>query len=367
MNTLTAYIKPTNYCTIDCDHCYLPLESRQNKNIISTEKLRKTFFLLKDLKEKESKDKISIIWHGGEPMMLKPEWYENAHKIADEILGESEYEASMQTSLIPYNKRWNRLIHERLDSFVGISIDFSTRKFNNSNERYIDTLLKRVSELNSNGINCTPSFVPSKNEIKNGKEIVNFFKQNKFKYFNFERYSNFENKKDINFPSNIEHSKFMIDIFDEIMRLEENGINSPIATPIVCAINGVENGISGDRWGTTCQKSFVVIEPNGNINTCPDRALVEKPFSNIDDGADRLIKSKARRIWIRTSNLDHKGSHCSTCEYRNWCKSGCPINPNDPQGRFHQECSGHKLFLNHVKNYLNSYKKNIALNYLKRS
>ncbi len=363
MKELAIYIKPTNYCNVDCDHCYLPQSVRDNKETISTDKLKGVYEFCVSVAKKEGFDSIMLIWHGGEPMMLSPEWYEEAHKIADDVIGKGKYISTIQTSLLPYNSKWNEVIKNRFGNFVGTSVDFSAREFRGSNEKYLDTFMKRIELLKSNNIDFIPSFVPATSEIDSAAEITNWFIKNGFNYFNFERYTNVENKKDINYPSNIMHSNFMIDMFDRLMELQKLGVKAPIVKPIVAAILGVEYRQPGDRWGTSCQSSFIVVEPNGNLNTCPDRAVNEKPFSNISSGADAFIKSKGRRFWIRESVLGHKEDHCAVCEYRTWCKSGCPINPNNPKDRFQQDCSGYKKFLNHVKKYLNSENKNIALEY----
>ena len=38
---ITAYLKPTNYCNVDCAHCYLPESVRANKNKMTPETLHK--------------------------------------------------------------------------------------------------------------------------------------------------------------------------------------------------------------------------------------------------------------------------------------------------------------------------------------
>ncbi len=364
MKELTVYIKPTNYCSVDCEHCYLPVETRADKTTISEDKLRKVFYFSKEIAKREGYDYVMLIWHGGEPMMLHPDWYEKAHVIADECFGDTTYHSTIQTSLIPYSEKWNEVIKKRFNNFVGTSIDFKTRTFKGSNEKYLDTFMKRIHALDEAKIDCIPGFVPSRQDIPHASKIVDWFIDNDFYRFNFERYTNLHNKNDMDYPSNLSHSKFMIDMFDKLMEIQEQTGKAPIVNPIIPAIRGVAYGIPGERWGTTCQSAFIIVEPNGNLNTCPDRAMHEEPFSNIDDGVSAFQRSPLRRKWIRVSGLTHKGEHCSQCEYRDWCQSGCPITPNSPEDKFHKECSGYKTFLNHIKKYLASNKREVALSYL---
>lgn len=350
--SLSVYLKPTNFCTVDCEHCYLPIETRQDKTTISFDKLREVSRFLLSMVEKEKHKMLHITWHGGEAMMLKPEWYEKAIDILDEEIGKDRYTQSFQTSLIPYNSNWKNLFEERFNSFIGSSIDFTQRKIRNSQESYLSKWMEKVNLARKDGMYIVPGMVPTRFELGKGKQIVDWFVKNNFIEFNIERYSNVGSDiTPIEFPKNHHHSAFLIEIFDAIFDRIKNKENAPYVKVIVSAINGILHGLPGDRWGGKCQKEFIVIEPDGSLNTCPDRAMHEKPFSNISDGAEKFIKSPDRRNWIRIQEITHKGSHCLTCEHRSWCRSGCPITPNGlDQGE--KDCAGYKNFLTHVKDFL---------------
>ncbi|MEZ8292768.1 radical SAM protein [Vibrio splendidus] len=350
MYELTAYIKPTNYCNVDCDHCYLPIEVRQQKLAMDDAMLKRTFQFILETARKLNPEFIHLIWHGGEPMMLPPEYYENALSIADDVFGDGKYMTSMQTSLMPYSAKWNDVISNRFGNFLGTSIDFSARSLKGSSDDYVSVWLNRVNKARGSDIEVVPGMVPSKNECKNGAKIVDWFIEQNFIRFNFERYTVFNRTPEINYPSNREHSKFMIDVFTRILEQHQQG-NLIQAQPITAGIYGVLYNKSGDRWGTSCQNDFIIVEPDGSLNTCPDRANVEEPFGNVSGSAIEFITSPKRREWLRNANINHKKNHCHTCEYRTWCKSGCPITPNGiDEGE--SECSGFKLFLNHIKEFV---------------
>lgn len=347
---LTAYIKPTNFCTIGCEHCYLPEDVRANKESMSDETIASTAKLLLDLAKREGHDSLHIIWHGGEAMMLPPEWYWNAISILDNEIGRDKYTQSFQTSLIPYRSAWKKIIEERFDSFIGSSIDFTQRKVKSSSDAYLDLWLKKVGMARKDGFVVIPSMVPTKFEIGKGKAIVNWFEENNFPAFNIERFTSFGGTS-IEIPSNKQHAAFMIEVFDAVLENIKLGKRVSQINVITSAINGVLHGIPGDRWGGSCQREFLVIEPDGSLNTCPDRASHEKPFSNVSDGAKSFITSPDRRNWIRIQNIGHKKSYCHSCEFNSWCKSACPITPNGHlEGE--NDCSGYKTYLDHVKNVL---------------
>lgn len=362
--SLTAYIKPTNYCSVGCEHCYLPESVREDHSVMTKQTLIDTARLLVDMAKKEKQPNLHIVWHGGEPMMLKPEWYWEACEILDKEIGKGFYTQSFQTSLIPYKSSWKDLLTTRFDSFIGSSIDFSQRKVKSSPEAYLDLWMRKVTNARKDGMYIVPGMVPTKNEIGKGEEIVSWFIKHEFAEFNIERYSKVGGHF-LDWPTNKQHGNFLTEVFDSLMTKKSAGLQVPYVKLISSAIGGVLFQIPGERWGGTCQKSFIVIEPDGSLNTCPDRAKHEKPFSNVSDGAGPFILSPERRNWIRIQNVTHKKDHCHACEYQSWCQSGCPVTPNGPsEGQ--TECSGYKTFLNHVKDFCNTDEgRKIALDYIR--
>lgn len=347
--TLTAYLKPTNFCNVGCEHCYLPESVRADKAKMGDTKMREVANFLLCIARAEGHNSLHVIWHGGEPMMLSPEYYENALSIFDDVVGASRFTTSFQTSLIPYRHEWAPLVHSRFHSQLGSSIDFSQRKVKSSPQHYLDLWMKKVRMARFDGIYILPGMVPTRREVGRGAEIVQWFVDHDFAEFNIERYSRYGD--DISdWPSNSEHSDFLVEVFDAIVARLEHGLSAPYVSAISAGIRGVLFGVPGDRWGGQCQKQFLVIEPDGSLNSCPDRAKHEAPFANTSAGAEGLISSSARRNWIRIQNVTHKKPHCYSCEFNHWCKSGCPVTPNGPADG-ETECSGYKSFLLHVLRY----------------
>ncbi|GGF91972.1 MULTISPECIES: radical SAM/SPASM domain-containing protein [Cysteiniphilum] len=345
---LTVYLKPTNYCNVGCDHCYLSEATRAEKNKLSLNKLEIVCKRIKELMHSERKKKLHIIWHGGEPLTISAKTYAEMFDVID--MHFPDHTESMQTSLIPLKDEHISIIRDRFNFEIGSSIDFSQRKIKGSSERYFDLWLNKVALAREANIDVYPGVVPTRNEIGREKEIISFFIDNNFDYVNFERYNIFGLKEvPSDWPTNYEHSMFLIELFNIVMSQVHNQEKTIYIKQIIAGINGVIHGMPGDRWGTTCQKDFLVIEPDTGVNTCPDRSSHEKHFVKLDQikSIQELQQSPLRKSWIKTQGLHHFNNFCMKCDYRLWCKSGCPIASKFNDG----ECSGYKLFLNHIKKY----------------
>jgi len=312
--------------------------------------IKQTAEMVLNLAERENHIGIHFVWHGGEPLMLQPDYFYEAGEAIESVLGKGYFTESLQTSMIPYTSKWAPIVKERYASSIGTSVDFTQRKIKGNNENYLEFFLKRVEQARADGLYLTPGMVPTRHELGKGKAIVEWAIEHEFIELNMERYSSVGSTNSIDRPSNKQHSMFLIEVFDAVLSSLKTRGYAPYINTMVGAIMGIVFNNPYDRWGTKCQREFLVVEPNGSLNTCPDRAMHEKPFSNTKDGVEVFMKSE-RRNWIRVMDVTHKKDHCMGCENLSWCNSGCPITPNG-RSEGEDDCSGFKFFLNHVRRTL---------------
>lgn len=349
---ISAYLKPTNFCNVDCVHCYLPEAVRANKDRMTPETLHKVMTFLKDMQAKGKHDELFLIWHGGEPLTLPVSYFEMAGKIIDEYFPQGQLIEAVQTSLIPYRKEHAKIVKERWRSEIGSSIDFNTRQVKGSVEEYQKLWMMKVEMARSDDILVIPGMVPNKKDCYQAKEIYKWFLDRDFWIWSIDRYTNIEGVLP-EMSSNREHAQFLIDLFDETIKsIRETG-KAPFIKAVVAGVSGVLYDSPGDRWGGTCQSDFVVINPDGRLNNCPDKDSFEESYGNINTGFSSFESSPLRKKWIRIQQAGHRIDECYNCENASWCKSGCPITGNACTiNGVVDECSGYKSFLTHVRNFL---------------
>lgn len=358
---LTVYFKPTNFCHVGCEHCYLSEEVRANKDRMSLDKVKQVAEFLAEASHKFKDPNVYIIWHGGEPLVLPPDYFYQCGEIFDEIL--PGHDEGIQTSLIPYSEKYRQVIIDRFKGGIGTSMDFAARKIKGSAEAYQEKWMRKVQLARSHGFPLGLLITPAKTDLGLAEKRIDWLTHNEFDYFNFERYNSFGQHLPDK-PTNKEHAQFLIDVINKlILDIETKGV-APMIPVISAGIGGVLNGQPGDRWGGSCQHDFFVIEPDGSLNNCPDKASFEPAYSNINDGLQSFVNSPLRKKWIRIQNFGHRIDECATCENNTWCRSGCPITPNaDPHGD-ETECSGYKTFINHIRFLITDpHKKTILENY----
>jgi radical SAM protein with 4Fe4S-binding SPASM domain len=359
---ISAYLKPTNFCNVDCSHCYLPEAVRANKDRMSPETLHQVMKFLKDMQIKgKHSDGLFLIWHGGEPLTLPTSYFEMAGKIVDEYFPGQELTEAVQTSLIPYRREHAKIVKERWRGEIGSSIDFNTRLVKGSVEEYQKLWMMKVDMARSDGILILPGMVPTKKDCNNAKYIYNWFLDRDFWMWGIDRYSNVGGVLP-EMSTNREHAQFLSDLFDETIKsIKEKG-KAPFIRTVAAGVSGVLYDTPGDRWGGTCQSDFIVINPDGKLNNCPDKDSFEESYGSIQGGFSSFESSPLRKKWIRIQQAGHRIDDCYECENASWCKSGCPITGNACTiNGVVDECSGFKSFLTHVRQFLAQDKDNRKL------
>lgn len=347
---LTVYFKPTNFCNVGCTHCYIPAEILADKKKMDLPMVRKTAFFIKEMMEKQREKNVHIIWHGGEPLTLNPDYFSAVGAIFDEVL--PNHTEGLQTSLIPFTDKYFDIVKTRFGGEIGTSIDFNARSFNGSPQKYQEFWLKKVGLAKEQKFNVVPLITPTKHDLGNEKWIVEWLYEN-FPVFHMERYNTY---KEImpDWQNNKEYSLFMIAIFNQVFEMiKENG-HGPMIRQILAPIMGVLYEQPGDRWGGNCQSAFLVVEPNGSLNNCPDKANNEESMGLIEAGYTSFQNNPLRKKWIKIQAVGHRIDECMDCENNKWCKSGCPINPQKGHNAYgnEEDCSGYKIYINHIREFL---------------
>ncbi len=115
MKYINLIVKPTNACNLRCKHCYAAeVGYSSNKMSLDTAESIFNFFA-------QSYDKIQIIWHGGEPLLMGIDFYEKILKSQNKFTN-IKFSNSIQTNATLINKEWGEFLKDN-NFQVGISFD----------------------------------------------------------------------------------------------------------------------------------------------------------------------------------------------------------------------------------------------------
>jgi radical SAM protein with 4Fe4S-binding SPASM domain len=141
--SVSLIVKTTKNCNANCGHCSSYV---REKEIMTLENLKKSFRFLKENAITDP-SYLEIIWHGGEPMLMKPSYYEEASDILEEIFPKTQIIHSLQTNLLLYSSEWKRLFTDVFQWRISSSYDFFSSFRQISHGNYYHQWLKSVKKF----------------------------------------------------------------------------------------------------------------------------------------------------------------------------------------------------------------------------
>lgn len=114
-----VFLQASPFCNIDCDYCYLP-ERNQNRRM-TFETLRRSLELVREIGC--ANGVYCLVWHVGEPLAIPSDWYREAHRVCEEVLGGSSFEIHYQTNGTLISPRWIDFFRSDPRIQLSVSID----------------------------------------------------------------------------------------------------------------------------------------------------------------------------------------------------------------------------------------------------
>lgn len=169
-------IQPTPFCNIDCRYCYLP--DRSSKAAVERSTLVNLFTQL--FQAGWARDRITVIWHAGEPMVMPIEFYRDAF---DLVAGLKPKDLALthafQTNGTLIDDEWCQfLLEARIN--LGVSVDgpqhFHDRnRVTRSGRGTFDKTIRGIRLLRKHGVPFHTISVLSSESLAAPREMLDFF------------------------------------------------------------------------------------------------------------------------------------------------------------------------------------------------
>jgi uncharacterized protein len=327
---------PTLRCDADCDYCF----EQKTEQQLTLEQLSIVVQKVMDHMERNHIEALSIYWQGGEVMTLPPEWLEAANGIIQGMAGQRNLRVAhyLQSNMIAYTSKWNRVLAEMFGNSVGSSMDFPNlhRKLKGGGAKEYDRLWARnVREATEAGVEIGVIAIPNEGTLEMGAERFYSYFVDELGIKDFQINTPFPggsaNDVKMGYPLDTERlSGFLADLAAVWMdRGFHRGVRvGPFNKLMDYFVHGRKDLLC--IWRDNCVNDFVCIDPLGQVAQC-DCWVTSYPefhFGNVlDEGSlsDLLQNSEARRrLQTRPGVLIQK-EDCLDCDYLTLCHGGCPV------------------------------------------
>ena len=327
---------PTLECNADCEYCF----ENKSDHRLSPDQFAVILEKVVDYLESENIGTLSIYWQGGEVMTLPPEWFEHANDLIRRCVeGTGKRVVNyLQSNMIGYTHRWNRVIAEMFGNSVGTSMDFPNlhRRLAGSGPREYERIwISKVNEAREAGIQVGFIAIPNQGTLEMGAErfysrIVDELGIGEFQ-INTPFPGGPSNRVKDGYPLDSERlAGFLLDL--AAVWMDRGYVGGVRVGPLDSLMNYFFHGHKDIPciWRDNCVNEFVCIDPLGHVSQCDCWAASypEFRFGNIFDGAtlsDSLRASEARSRLLERPGVLIQQEDCIDCDYLGICHGGCPV------------------------------------------
>jgi uncharacterized protein len=350
----TIILKATEKCNSNCYYCDV-VRKKGTGQSMSLTVLEKLYERIHEFLETNKNENLDILWHGGEPLLLGPEYYWQAIKLQEKYVGQQKNRIrhSIQTNLTCFTEEFVEIFKELGINAVGTSYDpepnmrgpgakIDTLQYNNA-------FMKALEILEKNGIGYGIIYVVTRKSLENPLGVFHFLTNFILSGgINFNPVLIYDNeRKNIAITAD-EFADFLGQIFpvwweNRSRYMEVEPFNSFI-----------KNIVDGNRElscvdSGSCTYHHINIAPNGDASQCgrsSDWGLLD--YGNIaKNSLDEIIHHQERQKLENRYKII-KNSDCKECRFWSICHGGCPLDSWSVHQDFNYKsewCAAKKGFL----------------------
>ena len=337
----TIIAKPTKDCNADCQYCSSPPDHQGGWSFEQF----KTMF---DRLNPQLHEHATWIWHGGEPMLLSPEFYRKTAEYAWSIKPNLKF--SMQSNLLLYTtNKWKGIFEDIFKGEISTSFDPDemNRTIKGSTEAYSRQFYKKIQNVLDDGFR--PLVIGTYTEetahygVKMYEKSLSYGEQAFSIRFNY-RYPAGRVSGEGAAITPETYGNMLIDLYDRWIKELPPFLITPLDQMFKKII---DKSSSSCPWTRACGGKFVSILPNGDVYNCGEFSDLENPdhrFGNLLEGwvstnkpkqivnfhvrpksketfaSEMMTTYPARLMARRRVNLP---ADCKTCRHFAECEGGC--------------------------------------------
>lgn len=321
---LTLIFKPITACNLRCKYCYAENpNSTEPVRFMSIEEMKKVFDWIADYCLINQYKKISIIWHGGEPLLIPVDVMETILQYGESIFSAKglKHKYLIQSNLVNISDERVELIKRYFNNKIGGSLDVgtSTRIFPNG-ENSKELVIKNIKSLKDAGVNVSVITMLTPENIDHIKEIYNSFKEIGINFKSAAVFPTaFDKNVDVFSLTDKEYIKASIELFD--LWFNDRDCNISITNYLNMATYLITNKAHSCSLSPSCQPDFLSIGCDGSLYPCGRFSGEKYSLGNIFSQSPEEFTKQSPQLKL---NADYPTPlACKKCKYYSICHGPC--------------------------------------------
>jgi uncharacterized protein len=339
----TLILKATEKCNSNCYYCDV-VQKAGTGRVMPLELLETVFKRINEYLERLPNEELILLWHGGEPLLLGPDYYRAALKFQDKHCRGTKHRIRqhMQSNLTCMEEEYVPILKEMGINSIGTSYDPEPHMRGPGASRdtaeYNRRFLRATEILERNGIGWGLIYVITKRSLSKPMDVFHFLanlllasgiNMNPVLIYD-------EARKDVSVTPD-EVVEFYGAIFPYWWQHRDRFPNvEPFKAYVADIIDGEKRFACVDSG--LCSHAHMNVAPDGSASQCgrsSDWNLLD--YGNIADRPLIEIFNDPQRDALKQRNTILPKVDCKGCRFWTICHGGCPLDSWSKHGEF-----GHK-------------------------
>jgi uncharacterized protein len=339
--TQLVVIQPTPFCNINCRYCYLPNRSLAGR--MSWQTLSRVFEAL--FSSSLLADKVTIVWHAGEPMVVPVDFYERAFQLIEQFNTQGvRVVTAFQTNGTLITQEWCDFIKRRQVK-ISVSLDgpqqmHDRQRVDRSGRGTFERTMRGIELLLNNGIKPSIIMVLTEQALDFADEIWQFFAEHHLSRlaFNIEEINGANTRSSLDVKRDINRYKQFLRRF---LELSDASANPPTIREIGAAVDCIRSFERPIFALENTPAAILSFDYRGNVSTFASELLTTAHprygdclLGNVFEGSLEELLARQKLVAMNAEVQSGVARCKASCRYFAFCGGGSPVNKLSENGTF---------------------------------
>ena len=337
--------KISKFCNLRCGYCY-EFPHLGDKSRMSLDQVRAAFQNIKNSIDELQIERADFIWHGGEPLLIPLDYYEQLDLLQKEIFGsEFKFKNSVQTNLTVLTERHIAFLEGGFFDNIGVSFDVHGEQRVDTKGRSRTGIVRgNMQKLLDRRIKFAAIAVLARDTLPDIGQTYQFFDRLGIGHRVLAYYktvgSEQAQRHGLEFDEHVAAHRIL---FDEWLASESATPVHPITDYVSYAVHYIA-GFHNDRYDRSKRERVFLVDVNGDVFNVLESYEREFCYGNLFSMPFQQIaesEARARSLALTEQRIQR---FCHSCEYFGSCpgafvanatdverkmleESGCPVRP----------------------------------------
>ncbi len=335
--------KISKYCNLRCGYCY-EFPHLGDKSRMGLAQVRAAFLNIKDSVDELAIERADFIWHGGEPLLVPLNYYDQIALLQNEVFGAGfKVSNSVQTNLTVLTDRHVAFLERGFFENIGVSFDVhGEQRVDAKGRSRTETVRSNMQKLMDHRIEFSAIAVLARATLPHIRQTYRYFDDLGIKHRVLAYYRTVSSEQSeqhgLEFDELVSAHK---GLFDEWLASDRATPVDPIREYMRYAVQYI-TGMDNDRCDRSNNERVFLVDVNGDVFNVMESYEREFCYGNLFNMPFRRIADSESRGRSIALSEDRMRRFCHQCEYFGSCPgvfmasatrvereivetSGCPV------------------------------------------